>query len=143
MKLHLLTLEIYYTVLTLSFYEDLWSFTKISCQKKRLWFALIHFFITGAFLFKIFKKIFNRLAPCAPLGGSQYRPNFGLQYLGNGKRKHYLLQTFFKEYSTSFLMVCRLIDFALVVLKLLMFKVCVTIGISKIEFFNFSGIERV
>ena len=51
--------------------------------------------------------------------------------------------TFFKEYSTSFLMVCRLIDFALVVLKLLMFKVCEIIGISKIEFFNFSGTERV
>ena len=51
--------------------------------------------------------------------------------------------TFFKEYSTSFLMVCRLIDFPLVVLKLLMFKVCVIIGISKIEFFNFSGTERV
>ena len=51
--------------------------------------------------------------------------------------------TFFKEYSTSFLMVCRLIDFALVVLKLLMFKVCVIIGISKIKFFNFFGTERV
>ena len=51
--------------------------------------------------------------------------------------------TFFKEYSTSFLMACRLIDFPLVVLKLLMFKVCVIIGISKIEIFNFSGTERV
>ena len=50
--------------------------------------------------------------------------------------------TFLKEYSTSFLMVCRLIDFSLVVLKLLMFKVCVIIGISKIEIFNFSGTER-
>ena len=40
-------------------------------------------------------------------------------------------------------MVCKLIDFALVVLKLLMFKVCVIIGISKIEIFNFSGTERV
>ena len=49
----------------------------------------------------------------------------------------------FKEYSTSFLMVCRLIDFALVVLRLLMFKVCGSIGISKIEFFNYSGNERV
>ena len=51
-------------------------------------------------------------------------------------------EDFCKEYS-SFLMVCRLIDFALVVLMLLMFKVCVIIGISKIEFFNFSGTERV
>ena len=40
-------------------------------------------------------------------------------------------------------MVCRLIEFALVVLKLLMFKVCGIIGISKIEFFYFSGTERV
>ena len=46
---------------------------------------------------------------------------------------------FLKEYSISFLMVCRLVDFALVVLELLMFKVCGIIGISKIEFFNFSG----
>ena len=51
--------------------------------------------------------------------------------------------TFLKEYSTSFLMVCRLIDFALVVLKLLMFKVCVIIGISKIEIFNFSALKRL
>ena len=40
-------------------------------------------------------------------------------------------------------MVCRLIDFALVVLKLFMFKDSVIIGISKIEFFNFSGIEKL
>ena len=50
--------------------------------------------------------------------------------------------TFFREYSTSFVMVRKLIDFALVVLKLLMFKVCVIIGISKIGIFNFSGTER-
>ena len=49
----------------------------------------------------------------------------------------------FKEYSTRFFMVCRLIDFALVVLKLLIIKFCVVIGISKAEFFNFSGTERV
>ena len=46
-----------------------------------------------------------------------------------------LTKDVFKEYSTSFLMVYRLIDFALVVLKLLMFKVCVIIYISKIEIF--------
>ena len=40
-------------------------------------------------------------------------------------------------------MVCRVIDFGLVVLKLLMFKVCGIIGILKIEVFNFSGTERV
>ena len=40
-------------------------------------------------------------------------------------------------------MVLRLIDFALVVLKLLMFKSCVITGISKIQVFKFSGTERV
>ena len=40
-------------------------------------------------------------------------------------------------------MLCRLIDFALVILELLMFNVCEIIGISKIQFFNFSGNERV
>ena len=39
-------------------------------------------------------------------------------------------------------MVSKLIDFALVVLELFMFKVCGTTGISKIEFFNFSSNER-
>ena len=38
-------------------------------------------------------------------------------------------------------MVFRLIDFALVVLKLRMFKVCGITGISKIEFFNFSVLK--
>ena len=40
-------------------------------------------------------------------------------------------------------MVCRLTDLALIVLTLLVFKVCVSIGISKIEFFNFFGTERL
>ena len=40
-------------------------------------------------------------------------------------------------------MVSRLMDVALAVLKLLMFKVCGIIGISKIEFFNFSSTKRV
>ena len=51
--------------------------------------------------------------------------------------------TFLKKDSASFLMVGRLMDFALVVLKLLMFKVCVINGLSKVEFFYFSGAERV
>ena len=52
-------------------------------------------------------------------------------------------ETLFKEYSISFLMRCRLIDFALVVLRLLIFKFCGIIGVLKIELFNFSGTERV
>ena len=50
---------------------------------------------------------------------------------------------FVKDHSISFLMICRLIDFALVVLWSLMFKVFGIIGISKFKFFNFSGTERV
>ena len=41
------------------------------------------------------------------------------------------------------MMVYRLIDFAFVVLKLLLFKVCGIIAISKNEIFKFSGPERV
>ena len=40
-------------------------------------------------------------------------------------------------------MIYRLVDFALVFLKLLMFKVGEIIGILKIEFFNFTNTERV
>ena len=35
------------------------------------------------------------------------------------------------------------VNLALVILKLLMFKICGIIGISKIEFFDFSSTERV
>ena len=84
-----------------------------------------------------------KLKPYAPLGGSQNRPFFGQQCFKNGKSKHCLAKHFLKEYSISFPMVYRLIDFALVVLNLLMFKICIIIAISKIEFFNFSGTKRV
>ena len=40
-------------------------------------------------------------------------------------------------------MTSNLIDFALVVLWLFMFKDCGIIGISKIEFFNSSGTEKI
>ena len=40
-------------------------------------------------------------------------------------------------------MVCRLIHFTVVILKLFMFKTCGSIGIFKMEIFNFSGTERV
>ena len=43
-------------------------------------------------------------------------------------------RTFFKEYSISFLMVCRLTDFVFVVLKLLMFKVCGILTSQKSSF---------
>ena len=54
-----------------------------------------------------------------------------------------LQKSFFKKYSISFLMTCRLIDLAPVILWLLMFKACENFGISKIEFLNFSGTERI
>ena len=54
-----------------------------------------------------------------------------------------ITRAFFKEHLISFLIVCKLIDLALVVLKLLIFKFCGIIGISKIEFFNFSGNEKI
>ena len=54
-----------------------------------------------------------------------------------------LTRKFLKEYSIIFLMVCGLIYFVLVVLKLLMFKICGIIGISKSEFYNFSDTEKV
>ena len=38
-------------------------------------------------------------------------------------------------------MVCRLIDFAFVILELLMFKVCGIIGISKINFPVLKGLK--
>ena len=40
-------------------------------------------------------------------------------------------------------MVYWMIDFALVVLKLLISQVSVITGISKIDFFNFSGTESI
>ena len=52
-------------------------------------------------------------------------------------------QFFFKEYSISSLMLCRLIDFALAVLILLMFKVCGIIGISKSRLSIFLSTEIV
>ena len=51
--------------------------------------------------------------------------------------------TFLKEYLISFLMVPSLIEFAILVLQLFMFKDYGNIGISKIEFLNFSGTEKV
>ena len=50
-------------------------------------------------------------------------------------------QIFFEEYSINFLIKSRLIDFALVVVQLLMFKIYRNIGISKIEFFSFLGLK--
>ena len=50
---------------------------------------------------------------------------------------------FFREYSIKVLIVYSLIDFALVVLNLLMFKVCEIIGTSKIEFSNFLDKESI
>ena len=57
-------------------------------------------------------KNINPFVPWNPLFLSLYRPTFKQQYLENGESKHCIL----KEYSISFLMISRLIDFALAVL---------------------------
>ena len=90
-----------------------------------------------------FRKRFNHFAPCARWACH----NTDLPSDSNISKMVTVnvafAVTLFKEYSTSFLMVGRLIDFALVALKLLMFKVYVINGTSKIEFFSFSGTGRV
>ena len=50
-------------------------------------------------------------------------------------------RNFLKKYLIRFLMISRLIDFALVVLLLLILKVCGMTGIPKIVFFNFLGLK--
>ena len=56
--------------------------------------------------------------------------------------KHCLYKSV-KEFLISFLMVCKLIDFILVILKQLTFKVCGIIGISKIDFFLIIHISKI
>ena len=43
----------------------------------------------------------------------------------------------------SFLMISRLIDFALMILQLFMLKVCAIIEVTNIDFFNYSRTERI
>ena len=67
--------------------------------------------------------------------------------VGEGGWSNLLLQhierSVFLPMPLSFLIIFRLIDFAFLVLELLMFKVFGVTRISKIEFFNFSGTEKV
>ena len=86
---------------------------------------------------------FNPFAPCTQLAGLYYQPTFKKLMSKTEKVNTAFTRKFLKEYLMSFLMVCRLIDFALAALKFLMFKVCEITGISKIKFFNFSSTERV
>ena len=58
---------------------------------------------------KLFSMSCIFFAPFDSLGGSRYRSIFEQQYL---ESKRYLTSTFLKEYTISFLMVPRLIDFA-------------------------------
>ena len=43
----------------------------------------------------------------------------------------------------SFLMISRLIDFALMILQLFILKVCAIIEVTNIDFFNYSWTERI
>ena len=67
-------------------------------------------------LFLVFHWNFNPFAPCDSLCGSKYQPIFEQQYLKNGKGKQCFQENIFRGYSTSFLMIFRLIQFSLVVL---------------------------
>ena len=87
-------------------------------------------------IFSIFYWNFNPFAPCHPLAGWYHRFNFGQQYLKKQRRKYDIYRRFLKEYSLRFLMVCRLMKFELAAVKLLIFKACAIIGISKIMFFT-------
>ena len=86
---------------------------------------------------QLFLKLF---APSTPLSGLQYRTTFKQQCIKSCSSKHYFHGTCFKEYPINFLMICRLIDFTLVVVSL-MFNVYGNFGVWKLEFFNFSITE--
>ena len=86
----------------------------------------------------IFHCKFNPFALCTPCTGH----NTDLTSSSNIS-KTVRVNIVFTIVLISFLMICRLKDPAHVVLQLLIFKVCGIIGISKIEFFNFSDTERV
>ena len=86
----------------------------------------------------IFHCKFNPFALCTPCTGH----NTDLTSSSNIS-KAVRVNIVFTIVLISFLMICRLKDPAHVVLQLLIFKVCGIIGISKIEFFNFSDTERV
>ena len=56
---------------------------------------------------------------------------------------HIFLPNIFKEHFIRFLMLCKMIDFALGVLKLSMFKVFGMFDSLKIKLFNLPSSERV
>ena len=115
-----------------------------SCGSLLLWFN--HFssnFNKFQIFFWFFTETLTLSLPFPRRGGDNTHPPSDSNNSKTVRVNIAFTGTFFKKYSISFLMICRLIDFALVVLKLLMLKVCAIIGISKIGFFNFSGKERV
>ena len=110
----------------------------------KLTFALYIFYISlwQLILVKISTIIF--FAPCTQ--GKTFDLNTDLHSNSNISKtlrvNVVFPRIFLKEYSTRVIMVSRLTDFALVVLKLLMFKVGGIIDIKKIEFSDFSNTER-
>ena len=85
-------------------------------------------------LFLLLKIAFNPFVHCTLLGGD----NTDLPSDSNISKMLRVSIAF-----NCFLMVCTLLDFGLVVLKIMMFKVLGIIDISKIEFLNICGTERV
>ena len=114
--------------------------------------AVVNFFFLISWLYSCYESIrkelhyihlflvFLSLTLFLSLLTSQHRTTFEQQYLKNGKIKLYLCQSFFKEYLISFLRVLRLIDFAFVVLYLLMFKIWKKICSLKNKVFQIIGI---
>ena len=74
---------------------------------------------------------------------SYYQSAFEEQYQQSDDSKHCLGIVFLKGCLMSFLMISRLIDFALMILQLFMLKVCAIIEVTNIDFFNYSRTERI
>ena len=76
---------------------------------------------TSTFYTMIFSNVIKPFSPCWAGDNPELLSDSNISKMV--RLNTALTATFFKKYSTNFLMVCRLIDFAFVVLKLLMFKV--------------------
>ena len=135
--------QVFRSFLCTDFWENFWvgffwHLNKVDFTGTRLKLSFDYSF----FVWTIIRTRTNLSVPCNPLCGTYYGPTFEQQYPEDLRINIVFTGTFLTEYSINFLMISRVIDFLLVVLWLLMFKVWGIIGTSKIEFFNFSGTER-
>ena len=93
--------------------------------------------------FQFFTENVSLLLPVPCSAGANTNLPLNSNILKTVKLNVFFTLMFSKEYSISFLMISTLSDFSLGALRLLMFKVCGTTAISKIDFCNFYGTERV